>query len=494
MNLTKQKQPLVKYSNYMLLALASLTAFSACQPGQQQAKEQRKASEDSLKAPNVLFILIDDMGATDLACYGNQYHETPNIDKIAQQGLIFSDAYAACPVSSPTRASILTGRYPAEIGLTDWIPGRQASIGLEKDKKLKVPKFNHHLPLTEITVAEALKKQNYRTASIGKWHLGGEGFLPQDQGFDINIGGTHAGMPPSFYYPYRHNDWQRPDLKELAKPKQYLPDMLTDHAIDFISQNKEKPFFLYMAYYLVHIPIEGRKDLIDKYTQKAQNLKDTTHNNPHYAAMIEALDDNVGRLLQTLDSLQIADNTLIIFFSDNGGLATREGPRTPATNNKPYRAGKGHLYEGGIREPLLMRWPAVIKAGQRSDMPVSSVDFFPTIAEATNAEAKHVSGISLMPLLKGENMERSAIYWHYPHYSNQGGKPGAAIREGDYKLIRWFENDSLELYNLKTDLAETQNLVENHSDKAQTLNKKLSQWLKTSNAQMPEANPIYQPF
>src|SRR5579864_3841904 len=431
---------------------------------------------------NFVFFLIDDMGWTDLGCYGSKSYDTPNIDRLATEGMRFTNAYAACPVCSPTRASILTGKYPARLHLTDWIPGRKQW----PTAKLLTPPFRHELPLEEITLAEALKSAGYASASIGKWHLGGDGYSPTDQGFDRNVGGTARGSPVSYFGPF--------DLPGLrgGPEGEYLTDRLSTEAEKFIEENKEKPFFLYLPEFAVHLPLQGKKDLVAKYEAKLKSSE--TQNNPIYAAMVDSVDQGVGRLLQKLDDLRIADRTVVILTSDNGGLRYEGRQTKPVTSNAPLRAGKGHLYEGGMREPLIVRWPGVVQPESVCDDPMISVDYFPTILEmAGRGKPKHaVDGVSIMPLLtqKGR-LKRDAIYWHYPHYSNQGGPPAGAVRKGDYKLIEFYEDGRLELFNLKDDIGERRNLASSEPKKAAELHAMLKRWRESVKAVMPFANPNY---
>ncbi len=429
------------------------------------------------RKPNFVFILIDDLGWRDLTCYGSKFYETPNTDRLARQGMKFSNAYAACPVCSPTRASIMTGKYPARLHLTDWIPGHKRPRA-----KLRVPKFNQHLPLDEVTIAEALKPAGYVSASFGKWHLGGKGFYPENQGFDLNFGGDHRGQPPSYFYPYRI-----PNIP-TGKRGEYLTDRLTEEAEHFMEKNKDKPFFIYLTHYAVHTPLQAKSEMVAKY--KAKVRPGDAQNNPTYAAMIQSVDDSVGRVMRKLDDLGIADRTVVIFMSDNGGLAW-------VTSNAPLRAGKGTMYEGGIREPMIVRWPGVVKPGSICDAMVTSVDFFPTIlaiAGVKDVPAKDIDGVSLVPLLRQSGrLRRDAIYWHYPHYHPGGATPCGAIRRGDYKLIEFFEDGRLELYNLKEDVGERTDLAAAMPQKAAELRKKLANWRRAVKAQMPTPNPDYDP-
>jgi arylsulfatase A len=468
-------QPLHATTKFMLASLLAFWSLFCV---------NKAESAETPSVPNFVFILIDDMGWRDLGCYGNTFHETPHIDRLAAEGVRCTDGYAACPVCSPTRASILTGRYPPRYGITDWIPGRKNF----PNQKLLQGQNVLQLPLDEVTLAEALKPAGYVSASIGKWHLGGPEFWPDKQGFDVNIGGTQTGSPPGGYFKFKTPSLQAKDDNE------YLTDRLTDEALGFIEKNKDKPFFLYLPHYTVHIPLQAKKDLLAKYEKKAGAKPQEGLCNPVYAAMIESLDDGVGRIVKKLDELKLTEKTVIVFTSDNGGLSVKEGPFTPATSNNPLRAGKGYLYEGGIRVPLIVRCPGTIKPGV-SDVPISSVDYFPTFLELANvkrADPRPIDGVSLAPLLKGTGkLPERALYWHYPHYPNQGAKPGGAIRQGDWKLIEFFEDGKRELYNLKVDPSENSDLAGKMPEKAKELYQKLVQWGKQVNAQVPRPNPDY---
>ncbi|MBM4030991.1 MAG: sulfatase [Planctomycetes bacterium] len=430
---------------------------------------------DGARPPSFVFFLIDDLGQRDLGCYGSTVYETPSIDKLASQGMRFTDGYAACPVCSPTRASILTGKYPARLHLTDWIPGHGRPRA-----KLAVPNWTQHLALEEVTIPEALKAAGYVSASIGKWHLGGPEYRPEAQGFGLNFGGDHRGQPPSYFAPYKI-----PGVPD-GKPGEYLSDRLTDEALKFIEANKDKPFFLYLPHYAVHTPLQAKKDLTEKARLKGRPEKG--QNGATYAAMIASVDESVGRVMAKLDELGLADRTVVFFMSDNGGLES-------VTSNAPLRAGKGTLYEGGIREPWLVRWPGVVKPGSTCSVPVISTDFFPTILEMAGVAQPPSAvrdGLSTVPLLKqAGGIERDALYWHYPHYHIT--KPGGAMRCGDWKLIEYYEEGKLELYNLKDDLSETTDLAAKLPDKAAELRKKLDDWRKAVGAQMPTPNPNHDP-
>ena len=439
--------------------------------------------------PNIVFILIDDMGYADVGCFGSDFHDTPNIDRLARRGMKFTDGYAACPVCSPTRASILSGKYPARLKLTNFIAGRRQ---IENARVLPAD-FKLQMELEEVTLAEALKFSGYTSCHVGKWHLGSEPYWPQHQGFDVNIGGCGAGMPRSFFYP----QWTANVPIPEGKPGEYLPDRLSSEACKFIEQNKDRPFFLYLSHYAVHIPMQAKEAMIQKYRAKAAARPGTKQNNPVYAAMVESVDQSVGRVLGTLERAGIAEDTIVFFFSDNGGLCTPEGPDTPATDNWPLRDGKGYMYEGGIREPMIVVWPGVVEPGSVCDVPVSSVDFYPTILEMTRTAGnpKHLpDGVSLTPLLKRSgSIDREAIYWHYPHFSNQGGMPGGAVRKGRYKLIRFYHDDSIELYDLEQDIGEKNNLARKLPKKAAELSRLLDDWLDSVDATPCPPNPNYDP-
>ncbi|MFH1266487.1 MAG: sulfatase, partial [Planctomycetota bacterium] len=425
--------------------------------------------------PNIVLILADDLGWADLGCYGNTYHQTPNLDRLAEEGMRFTDAYAASSVCSPTRSSILSGKYPARNDLTIWLGGSSPAHA----KLLDAP-FATELALEEVTIAEALKAAGYATASVGKWHLGGEPFYPEHQGFDLNVAGTSSGSPAGGYF--LPNQMNLPGAKE----GEYLTDRLTDEALAFVEAHRGEPFFLYLPYHIVHTPIQGKKELIELYEKRMEPGQKNT--NPTYAAMVHTLDENVGRIMKKLDELELTERTALIFFSDNGGYHR-------VTSNAPLRLGKGYSYEGGHREPLVVRLPGRVEAGSVSSVPVVSVDLYPTILELAGAEGdpKHnaeIDGVSIVPLLEQTGVpEREAIYWHYPHYSPQGGTPSGAVRVGDMKLIEFFEDGHLELYNLAEDLGETVNLADAVPDTTRRLHEMLLAWRKRVGAKMPEPNP-----
>lgn len=433
------------------------------------------AAEASSRKPNFICILVDDLGWTDLGVQGSKFYETPNLDRLASQGMRFTQAYSACTVCSPTRAALMTGKYPARLHITDWIKGHVRPFA-----KLKVPDWTMHLPLEETTIAEVLKRAGYATASIGKWHLGGSEFYPDKQGFDENIGGCDKGSPPSYFSPYKI-----PTLKD-GPPGEFLSDRLTDEALKFIERNKAKPFFVYLPHYAVHTPLMGKSNVIAKYERKASPANPQRH--PTYAALVESVDDSVGRLMARLDELGLTENTVILFTSDNGGLVLRE-----ITSNLPLRAGKGSAYEGGVRVPLIVKWPGVTKPGSICHTPVITTDFFPTllaIAGLPSPPPGSVDGESLVPLLKQTGgLKRDTIYWHYPHYHPGGATPYSAIRQGDFKLIEFFEDNRIELYNLREDLGEKTDLAARLPEQTKALREKLHAWRQEVSAQLPTANP-----
>jgi arylsulfatase A len=425
----------------------------------------------------ILFILVDDMGWHDTGPYGNAFIDTPNLNRLVSESARFTNAYAACPVCSPTRASILTGKYPARLHLTDWIPGRKQW----PYAKLLTPAFNQELPLGETTMAEALHPLGYKSGAIGKWHLGGKGHLPTDQGFDLNIGGTAAGHPPTYFGPL-----DLPDLK--LEPGEFLTQRLSLEGTRFIRENSSRPFFLYESHFTVHMPLQAPEHVIEKYRKR-----NTSDVDPIYCAMVETADTSVGQLLKALDESGQAKDTIVVFFADNGGVRYQAKRPKPVTNNSPLRAGKGHLYEGGIREPLIVRWPGVTHSGAVVDDPVSSIDFLPTLCEAAGAHYPKVDGISLRPLLQGTRLTERPLFWHYPHYSDQGGKPGGAVRLGDWKLIEFYEDGRLELFHVTDDPGEKRNLVNRESARAKKLHGLLVDWRKSVDASMPKPNPGYDP-
>jgi len=435
------------------------------------------------RPPNFVFILIDDFGWRDTGYNGSTYYETPNIDKLARSGMIFTDGYSASPVCSPTRSAIMTGKYPARLHITSHLQG--ASNRFHFTKVLQ-PNARLALPLEEVTIADALRERGYKSACIGKWHLGTKGFLPTDQGFDVAHAGDEAGSPNSFFFP----QWQK-KIPLDGKPGDYLTDRLTTLAVDFIAANKERPFYLYLPHFATHTPIEGKPEKVKKYDAKSDPSQ--PQNYGEYAAMIESVDESVGRVVAALRDNGLLSNTLIFFTADNGGLTSREWKNRPVTSNLPLRVGKGHVYEGGIRVPTLASWEGVIKAGSTCGEPVLSVDYAPTMAELAGARLPRVDGVSIAKLLRGGSLGVRDVFWHYPHYSPQLGRPAAAMRRGDFKLILFFEDDRVELYNLKDDIGELRDLATTDPRRAAAMKKRLVAWLSETKAQLPVVNAKYDP-
>lgn len=434
------------------------------------------------RQPNVVLIVIDDLGRNDLGCYGSKFFKTPNIDALATTGAKFSQAYAACPVCSPTRAAIMTGKFPARLHLTDWLPGR----GDRPDQKLARPKIRQELPLEEVTLAEHFKRAGYTTAHIGKWHLGGEGFGPSQQGFDVNIAGDHTGTPKSYFAPFKGMTGL-----EQSTDGEYLTDRLTAEAVKFIEGHREKPFFLYLPHYAVHTPLRAKPETIAKYPGEPTHGRQS---HPVYAAMVESMDESVGRIITALDDLKLREQTIVIFTSDNGGLATLEGMKHAPTINSPLREGKGYLYEGGIRVPLIVSWPKSIASHENATI-TSSYDLLPTLLDLCGVPAaEDIDGISIASALKEKHTQsRGPLFWHYPHYSNQGGKPGGAIRDGEYKLIEFYDTGRRELFHVANDMGEGRNLAADKPEIVKGLAEKLAAFRKETNAQEMTNNPNYVP-
>jgi arylsulfatase A-like enzyme len=432
-----------------------------------------------------VFFLVDDLGWGDFGCYGDTFHETPNIDRLAEQGMKFTRAYAAAPVCSPSRAAILTGQAPARLHLTQWIPGV-----VYPHKKLLDARSALHLPQDAVTIAQRLKQAGYRTAAIGKWHLGGEGFLPENFGFDVNVAGDDNGHPPppgGYFGPFHFHNLTGYTSQD------YLTDVLTEKMDEFLAQAaRQGPFFLYMAEYAVHLPLQERKELIAKYLRKNGGKNEP---DPIYAAMVESVDTALGNLRAKLDSLGVAENTIIVLTSDNGGVGFQGRRLHRIADNGGLHAGKGFLYEGGIREPLIIYWPGVTKPASVCATPVIGNDFFPTLLNMIHGGTppQPCDGLDLNGLLRGESLLRETLYWHYPHYSDQGGTPSGAILEGDWKMIEFFEDGHLELYNLALDPGEQYNFASSFAEKAYALREKLVSWRQSVNAAMPKPNPNFNP-
>jgi arylsulfatase A-like enzyme len=476
--------------NYFFILLIAIFLFNACTT--QPEKTQK---------PNVLFILVDDYGYTDCSVMGSKYYETPNVDRIAREGMIFTDGYAACQVCSPSRASIMSGKFPARHGITDWIG---AKTGEEWSKtgratQLLPPDYVHALPHEYTTLPEAMKEAGYLTFFAGKWHIGGKGSWPEDHGFDINKGGWDVGSPKGGYYA----PWENPSLPS-GPDGESLTMRLANETVKFIKENKDTTFFAYLSFYAVHGPIQTTQEKWAKYRDKAESLgiAETgfemghflpirqVQDNPIYAGLVETMDDAVGVVLNVLDELGLAENTIVCFTGDNGGVAAGDAF---ATSNKPLRAGKGYQFEGGIREPYFIKVPG-LGNGQKCSAPVSGTDFYPTILELVGADLKpgeHTDGVSLVPLLKGESLAERPLIWHYPHYGNQGGEPSSIIREGDWKLIHYYEDGHEELYNLKNDLKETTDVSAENSELVIKMSEKLFAMLDEMGARFPTKDPSW---
>ncbi len=447
------------------------------------------------RPPNIVIFLADDLGAHDLGCMGSSFYETPHIDRLAAQGARFTQGYAACPVCSPSRASLMTGKWPVRTGVTDYIGAAQPG-GWNRNTKLLPAPYQTQLDLSETTLAEVCKSAGYATMHAGKWHLGPEPNWPEHQGFDVNKGGHAAGGPygPGKYF----SPYGNPRLED-GPPGEHLPDRLARECSEFITEHRDRPFYVNFWTYDVHTPLMGRADLVARYEEKRRRLglepaygrealRDVRLVQEHavYAAMVEALDEAVGQVLRTLDELKLTDNTLVIFSSDNGGLSTSEGW---PTSNLPLRGGKGWMYEGGLRVPLIIRWPGVAAAGSVIETPAVTPDLFATVAAAIGRPTPS-DGIDLAPVLKGEPREPRPLYWHYPHYGNQGGAPGSAIRIGQHKLIAW-EEGGVELFDLEADPGEQSPLSD--PEKSSELVEKLILWKEQVGAKTPLVNVKYDP-
>lgn len=478
----------------LTILLITISFFTACQ--------KPSPLESTMPPPNILFILADDLGYKDLSCMGSAYYETPNIDRIANEGMVFTNGYAACQVCSPSRASIMSGKFPARHGITDWIGARTDTAWRAQGRfnQLLPPEYVHQLPADYITLPEALKQGAYQTFFAGKWHLGKEGSWPTDHGFDINVGGWDKGSPIGGYYA----PWTNPNLADSI-PGENLSMRLAHETARFIKEHKDTSFFAFLSFYAVHGPIQTTQTKWAKYRDKADQMGIAAsgfemgkylpirqvQDNPIYAGLVETMDDAVGVVLDALDALGLSQNTIVIFTSDNGGVAAGDAF---ATSNLPLKAGKGYQFEGGIREPYFIKAPGWTQPGQQSDVPVTGTDFYPTILELAGLNLRpreHTDGLSLVSLMHKDTIANRPLIWHYPHYGNQGGEPSSIIRKGPWKLIHYYEDERKELYNLETDLSENNDLAEEHSDITQNLSDELFQYLEEVGAKYPKRDPIY---
>lgn len=464
------------------------------------------SEEEKDSKPNILFILVDDLGYSDLSYTGSEFYETPNIDRIAREGTVFTNGYAAAPVCSPSRASIMTGKTPARHDITVHIgsPSGVAWRTRNRFSKLLPVDYTHNLPAEYITMPEALREVGYKTFFAGKWHLGNEGSWPEDHGFDINIGGWTSGGPNGGYF----DPYNNPNLPNRT-PGENLSHRLADETVKFITENNPaktgKPFFAFLSFYAVHSAIQTSQEKWKKYRNKAEQMGLSekgysmgkylpirqVQDNPIYAGLVEQMDEAVGEVLRALDELGLDENTIVVFTSDNGGVAAGDNF---STSNKPLRAGKGYQYEGGIREPYFIKIPGLSTPGEQIDFPVSGMDFYPTLLDLAGADLlpeQHNDGISLLPLMKGEALAERPLIWHFPHYGNQGGEPSSIIRRGDWKLIHYYEDGRKELYNLAMDISETTNLSEKHPERVQEMGKELFEYLTAVGAKYPTPDPEY---
>ena len=449
-------------------------------------------SPSHVSHPNIVVFLVDDLGAVDLGCSGSSYHRTPHIDRLAAQGVRFTQAYAAASVCSPTRAALLTGQHPVRVNITDWIPGMNPSR--RADAKFALVEDRDDLALEAVTLAELLEQAGYARWFLGKWHLGEEGHWPTEQGFEVNIGGNHRGSPPGGYYA----PWKNPTLKAKADGE-YLTERLTDEAIALMQDHAadgERPFLLYLSYYNVHAPITPYRKRIDEFeplegptpTRREHTAATRLRqDNPAYASMVAAVDDSVGRIDAALERLGLQDDTLVVFTSDNGGLSTLAKPGP--TSNAPLRAGKGWLYEGGIRVPLIVRAPGRIEGAAVSEQTAWSCDLAPTLLDLAGLPpwpGLHLDGMSLVPAASGEPPQPRTLIWHYPHYHGSTWTPGAAIREGDWKLLEFYHDETVELYDLASDPGERHDLATERPDVRDRLLETLHTWQQEQEAAMPQ--------
>lgn len=479
-----------------LIICISVCLFFACSPKELERKQ-----------PNFLFIVVDDLGYSDLSVNGSEFYETPNIDNLANQGVNFTNGYATCNVCSPSRASLLIGKFTATHGITDWIGAKTGEDWrtVKRYTKLLPPNYTHHLSHDDITIPEALKGKGYKTFFAGKWHLGSkeDNSLPTDHGFDINQGGYHAGGPYAGGY---FSPFNNPYLTDHADEKgMSLSAKLAKETSAFITQNKDAQFLAYLSFYAVHGPIQTSKEKWAKYRDKADSMGIHENgfemerilpirkyqDNPVYAGLIEQVDEAVGAVIKTLEELNLDENTVIIFTSDNGGVASGD---SYSTNSLALRGGKGYQWEGGLKVPYFIKVPWFDKVENKNLTAVSGVDFYPTIMELAGIQddvSTQGDGVSLVPLLKGKDIKSRPLFWHYPHYGNQGGEPSSIIREGDWKLIHYWEDNRDELYNLTADIGELQNIADQHPEIASTMNRQLMDWLNKTNAKYPTADALF---
>jgi len=459
------------------------------------------SSLHAAQRPNVVLILVDDMGLHDLSIEGSTFYRSPNIDKLARGGMRFTQGYATCRVCSPSRASIQLGQFTARHGITQWI-GARSGMDWKRDDPVLSAEYVRELPHQDTSLAEALQQSGYTTFFAGKWHLGGEGSLPTDHGFDINVGGHHRGSPPGgFFSPYNN-----PNMKD-GPPGESLTLRLGDETASFIEDHQDEPFFAMLSFYSVHAPVQTTKELWQKYQKAAPKLPpgmsrfkiDRTlpvrqvQDHPVYAGMVETTDAAVGRVMDMLDQCGLTESTIVIFTSDNGGVSSGDAY---ATSNLPLRGGKGRQWEGGIREPFYIRYPEMTQAGSTNNTPVTGADFYPTVLELCGLPLRpeqHIDGVSLVPLLEGGSIDPRPLYWHYPHYDNQGGEPSSLLREGDWKLIHYYEDGRNELYNLAVDPTEESDLSRTHPARTTRMAAQLDEWLQSVGAQFPEPDPRYDP-
>lgn len=467
------KQSLMMRSVTILLAtlLASIPLYS---------QQERK--------PNIILVLVDDLGWTDGSVLGSDFYQTPNIDRLAKGGARFIQSYSTCTVCSPSRASLMTGKYPARMQCTDWIMGHQKPYA-----KMRVPDWKPYVAEKEYTLAEALHDQGYTTAHIGKWHLGEtENYWPLNQGFDINIGGWAAGSPGAHGSTGYFSPYNMPALQD-GPAGEYLTERLANEAQQFIRDHKDKPFFLNYWLYSVHTPLQAKPEKIDKYKKLLKSGQ--RHQNVSYAAMVEHMDDALGKVMGTLKELGLLNSTIIVFTSDNGGLCNNKANRI--TDNFPLRSGKGDIYDGGVRVPLIFYWPGKIKPFTDNRSVVISADLYPTILKLSSVPIPKnigLDGLDLSDVItQKKSLDRQTIYWHYPHYHPEGAKPYSAIRHGDWKLIEVFEEEGCQLYNLNDDIGEQTNLASSNPAKVKELLDLLNDWRQSVGAQMPTTNPAYNP-